>query len=423
MNKHIRLIFMMMRYFVGGVFSAVLIASFSWAQSTPVKDDIVPVINEVTPAVDEATPVIDLALQAKKEALGAILFNDPSLSNPAGQSCATCHKASAAFSDAGRVVSEGVIKGKFGPRNTPSLTYARFSPALGKEDYGDDWVGGQFWDGRAQSLQEQALGPLLNPVEMNNTLEGLAKTLRASVYWPQFIAIYGEVGLKDDQAIAEAAGNALQAFQRTDVFAPFSAKWDYASAGILQLTEQETLGEQIYSGTGSCFDCHSGIAEDSFQVYTGFKMHNILVPKNPALPFYTQAPDVNPDGARYLDLGAGLNERIALADRMRLKGAFKTPTLRNVALTAPYMHNGVFATLDEVIEFYRDVNKFAPPEVDGIKSTLLTVKLTIDDNEKLALIAFLNTLTDGYPATPEQKARLKAAHAAWRAHSNLLNGP
>ena len=368
----------------------------------------------VEEASSSASPAVNVVMRAQKEALGAILFNDPSLSNPAGQSCATCHKPSAAFSDPGQVASEGVIKGQFGPRNTPSLTYSRFSPIFGKEESGIDWMGGQFWDGRALDFKEQALGPLLNPFEMNNTVAGLAKTIRASGYWRQLIAIYGEAALKVDQAVAEAAADMLDAFQRSDVFAPFDSKWDYASADIIRLTEQEQLGQQIFDGKGRCIDCHSGVAEGSFQVYTRYKMHSIGVPRNPKLPFYTQSPEVNPDGAKYIDLGAGLNIRISEDERADLRGAFKTPTLRNVELTPPYMHNGVFATLDEVIEFYRDVTKFAPSEVEGMKSRMLSMTIQIDEKEKLALIAFLKTLTDGYPVTPEQKTKLQEIHRLWR---------
>ncbi len=367
-----------------------------------------------SPAVAE-TPAatVDPILQAQKEALGAVIFHDTALSQPPGQSCATCHQASAAFADPNQVASEGVMKGRFGPRNTPSLSYAKFSPVFGKEEWGVDWMGGQFWDGRALDLKEQALGPLLNPLEMNNTLEGVAKALRASAYWPQLLAVYGDAALKADDALAAAAGDALEAFQRTELFAPFDSKWDYANAGIIELTEQEQLGARIYSGKGMCIDCHAG-SEGRFQLYTRFKLHNIWVPRNPALPFYRQSKEANPDAEQYVDLGAGLNTRIPTEEREALRGAFKTPTLRNVAVTAPYMHNGVFKSLDEVIDFYMDIAKFAPPEVSAPKSRMLSMLVLIDDAEKQALIAFLKTLTDGYPATAEQKAKLKALYVSWR---------
>jgi cytochrome c peroxidase len=322
---------------------------------------------------------------SQKAALGNLLFNDVTLSNPAGQSCATCHVASAAFAE-NRTVSVGVT-GSLGTRNAPTLMYNKYTPAFREFDVQGAWVGGQFWDGRANSIQEQALGPLLNPIEMNNTRTTLAKNLRNVKYLTLLTQIYGSGILKNDDLLINAATDALSEFQLTDTFSPFTSKFDYAEKGIIKLTEQEQLGRKIYE-KNMCTDCHAGIADDK-QIFTNFRFHNITVPPNPMIP----GDESNPDA------GLANNQNLNVVQKTSSAGQFKTPTLRNIALTAPYMHNGVFATLREVIEFYNDMEdreRWGPTPFAENRSQLLNTKLGLSEQEIDAMVAFLNTLTDGY---------------------------
>ncbi|WP_054113525.1 cytochrome-c peroxidase [Marinagarivorans algicola] len=347
------------------------------------------------------------ALQSQKEALGAVIFNDVSLSSPAGQSCATCHNAASAFADPGKAVSEGVVKGAFGNRNVPTLKYAQYSPPLQKEEYADEWRGGQFWDGRVDSLKEQALGPFFNPVEMNSTPTKLAQALRSAAYAPLISAAYGKAVLTDEDALINAAADALEAFQKTPVFAPFDSKYDYYKIDLVKLSKLEERGEMVFNSGGMCIDCHLGRVGER-QIFTRFVHHNILVPPNPELPFYQQPATVNPAGKAFVDAGTGNNPKLSEKEKLIAKGMFKTPTLRNIALTAPYMHNGVFKTLEEVVEYYTKMEKFWPPEVNENPSRLMSTSLSISEYDKKALVAFMKTLTDGYDAPPELKAKLRA---------------
>lgn len=354
-----------------------------------------------------AQAAIDPAAQQRaKEALGAMLFHDASLSNPAGQSCASCHGAAGAFADPGKVVSEGAVKGAFGHRNAPSLKYAKFSPPFQRRA-GGDWRGGQFWDGRADSLKQQALVPFYNPLEMNTTPAQLAKALRSANYQAQISAAYGKAALSSDSAITQAAADALEAFQQTEVFAPFDSKYDYARVGLIELSPQEMRGEDVFNTEASCIDCHLGSINNQ-EIFSRFVHHNILVPRNPKLPFYSQPKAINPQGEAFIDIGTAANPALTPEEKLIAKGIFKTPTLRNIALTGPYMHNGVFTTLEEVIDFYNKIEDFGPPEVSENKSNLLALSLRLSEDDKKALLAFLHTLTDGYPASPELKAQLKA---------------
>ena len=193
-----------------------------------------------------------------KETIGNILFHDSRLSNPVGQSCATCHKPDQAFSDPGKATSEGAIKGVFGHRNTPTLLYASFATLFERPQYENEWMGGLFWDGRVNTLQEQALGPLMNPIEMNSTVAGLAEKLRATGYYNNLKQVYGAALDKDDKALVDAAADALAAFQQTEQFHPFTSKFDYVEFGFVEFTEQEANGKQIFNGKAMCIDCHSG---------------------------------------------------------------------------------------------------------------------------------------------------------------------
>lgn len=360
--------------------------------------------------------------QAKitEETLGTIIFNDPDLSNPKGLSCARCHQPDKAFADPGNAVSAGAVEGSFGKRNTPSLKYISFVPAFSYSDWSESWRGGQFWDGRVDTLEEQALGPFLNAFEMNNTEAGLAASLRKSTYIQHFKTLYGEATVKDDGKLVRAAAKAVAAFQRTEIFEPFDSKYDYMEMGLVEFTAQEKRGEELFDGQGMCIDCHVG-RDGEKQLFTQFAHHNIKVPPNPELAFYTQPKAINPDGKKFVDLGTGLNPKLTKEEAAKARGVFKTPSLRNIAVTAPYMHNGVFASLDEVMDYYIDMEKFWPAEVDENRSSLISSALNFSEQDKADVIAFMRALTDGYDAGPGMKKRLREAQEKrWAAYEEYM---
>ena len=131
------------------------------------------------------------------------------------------------------------------------------------------------------------------------------------------------------------------------------------------------------------------------------------MPRNPALAFYSQAKTVNPLGAAFVDGGTQANPHLSAKDKLLARGLFRTPSLRNVVLTSPYMHNGVFTTLEEVVDFYNDIDAFEPEFADN-SSGMLTRKLNLTEQEKAELVAFLKTFTDGYSVPPETLKALKA---------------
>lgn len=360
-------------------------------------------------ALAQTLPQPSSPMLAQKVALGSAIFHDTSLSNPPGQSCATCHDPAKAFADPGKDASPGAAPGKIGNRNAPSLTYLKYVMPFGKEEWSTEWQGGFFWDGRVNTLQEQARGPILNPLEMNNTVAGAASALQAAGYASLMKSIYGE--LKNDDAWLEAATDALAAFQQTETFAPFTSKFDYAEARLVKLTKQEERGQQIFNAKGMCIDCHSG-RFGAHNIFTQFKYHNILVPNNPGLPFYDLPKALNPDGRSYVDPGLANNPHFKGEDKKAVFGLFRTPTLRNAALTAPYMHNGSLKTLREVVLFYNNISVFFPAETFDNKSRMISTELNLTPEEIDALVAFLKTLTDGYEVTPEIAQQLKDHHAA-----------
>lgn len=340
------------------------------------------------------------ALADEKATLGRLIFHDTTLSIPSGQSCASCHKAENAFAD-NKTVSEGAIKGRFGNRNTLSLKYASFTAPFRDDGWGN-WSGGFFWDGRADSLEEQAAGPFFNPLEMNTTPAKLAQALRQSSYFELLVRKYGEAVQQDDENLINAAFEALAAFQRSEFFSPFDSKFDYAQAGLIELTPAEKRGQEVFNNKGLCKDCHLS-DEAQFggrQLFASYIYHNIGVPKNPELPIYQRADGAKPDLNVFVDEGIAENPKYPEDYMPRMTGAFKTPTLRNVELTAPYMHNGVFSTLEEVVDFYNDMEQFWPPEVRNF-SGLISTKLELTDQEKQDLIAFMKTLTDGFSVPQE----------------------
>ena len=340
-------------------------------------------------------------------AVGRSVFFDEALSEPAGQACASCHDPKNGFTDPrGTATSEGVIPGSFGNRNAPTAAYAVFSPAFYYDVAGGSYRGGQFLDGRASTLADQAQKPPLNPIEMHNPdAAAYAAKVASRPYAAQLRSLFGQDMFADPVRAMTGIAKAVEAFERTKEVSPFSSRYDAYLEGTADLSPQERMGLALFEGKAGCAACHPNRPGPDAQrpLFTDFTYDNIGLPRNPANPFYGQPATVNPDGAAFVDLGLADNPRVMKDGAAQAnRGRFKVSTLRNVALTAPYAHNGVFTTLKEVVAFYnrRDQEplRFGPPEVPETMNRAELGNLGLSDEEEDALVAFLNALTDGYPA-------------------------
>lgn len=344
------------------------------------------------------------------QALGEALFFDTELSANRTMSCATCHAPEAGFADpretqAGRMVSLGDDGVSLGDRNTPTASYARFAPAF-HQDADGKWVGGQFVDGSAADLQAQAGGPPLNPIEMGmpDKASVVARLLEDPDYTAAFPALFGADVFEDTDRAYDAMTAAIAAFEKTDLFAPFDSKYDRYLRGEVELTREEELGRVLFFSEQftNCNLCHqlsrSPIAPQ--ETFSNYEYHNIGVPANFAVR------KINGSEKDYFDPGLAGNAEVKDARQM---GKYKVPTLRNVAVTGPYMHNGVFEDLRTVVLFYNRYNSRAaargnnpetgaPWRMPEVPHTLAVKELThgpaLDDERIDALVAFMETLTD-----------------------------
>jgi cytochrome c peroxidase len=352
---------------------------------------------------------------AKVEA-GRRLFFDVRLSEPPGTSCASCHDPAHAFSGdngSGLAVPRGSRPDVRGTRNAPTLMYLATSPGPGFSEKEGKPVpsGGFFWDGRARTLSEQALGPLFTAHEMNNRdATTLATKVAASDAAPWLRLAFGEeVFAKPDRALS-AMADSLAAFEQSPDFAPFSSKFDAVVRGLARFSEQEQRGQTLFTiaQKGNCAACHtlnSDSRDPRDSLFTDFGFHALGVPRNvdiarrdtPDLGYCDALPETTPGRSRWC-------------------GWFKTPTLRNVALTAPYMHNGKFATLREAVAFYatRDTHPERwYPNAEKFDDLPAHLRANVDldtrpyhrrpgqrpalsDEDIDDIVAFLKTLTDGY---------------------------
>ena len=258
-----------------------------------------------------AVVAADATLDAKAE-LGRVLFFDTSLSEPAGQSCATCHAPAAAFTDpdTAKPTSKGVHPERFGNRNTPSAMYMAFSPKLHVDPKEKHYVGGQFWDGRAATLEEQAKGPFLNPVEMANpNKRAVVEKVRRAAYTDQFDAVFGKGALVSVNRAYDHIAAAIAAYERTTEFQPFTSRYDAWLAGKGQLTGQELRGLTLYEDEkkGNCAACHPSQQGPNGEppLFTDFTYDNLGVPRNPDNPFYGQDKKFNPQGTKFVEQGIG----------------------------------------------------------------------------------------------------------------------
>ena len=345
-----------------------------------------------------------------KEKLGERLFFDPILSQSQTQSCASCHDPSAAFIDKRSNESSGAgslghDNLSLGDRNAPSAGYANQTPDFHRNSKGE-YVGGMFWDGREKDLEGQAGGPPLNPIEMAmNSKEDIAKRLEDNKdYKLAFTSLFGTQLFDSAEHVYEALKESIAAFEKTDFFSPFDSKYDRYLKGDYRLSDQEELGMTLFFSQQftNCNACHllnkRPLAQN--EPFSDYRYHNIGIPINKALRA------ANKSEQNYQDIGLLNNPHV---NEKQHKGKFKTPSLRNVAVTAPYMHNGVFQNLDTVIAFYNQYNSKKPenkvnPETNRQwEAPEINANLALDELSKGsplskkridALIAFLNLLTD-----------------------------
>jgi cytochrome c peroxidase len=309
-----------------------------------------------------------------REELGALMFDDPRMSEPAGQACSDCHGASAGFADPeDDRTSVGIIAGRFGPRNAQSAMYAGFVPPLHVDPATGQMAGGLFWDGRANTLEDQAAGPLMNPLEMNNPDKATVFNKVRSAYGRELKQIFGKDALKDADTAFAHVTEALGAFQRTSQFSPFTSKYDHVLAGTATLSDAEARGLAIFEdpARGNCASCHPNrpAASGAPPMFTTFTYANINVPRFNDSPFLHLPAALNPDGEGYVDPGLAKT-----TGNPAHQGMFRVPSLRNVARTTPYGHNGYFRRLDEMVAFSSPASTpLSRPEVEDLVAFLLTL--------------------------------------------------
>ena len=278
-----------------------------------------------------------------KTELGKALFFDPILSADSSISCASCHKPEFAFADT-MAFSIGV-SGKRTHRNTPSVLNMANRDLL-------------FWDGRAQSLQEQALFPIQDHDEMNLEIPVAIKRLKRSKrYKTWFLEAFGRSA--DQKALSEAIASYEATLETSE------SRFDLYMRNELEISANEKVGQKLFVGKAKCFDCH--FSPD----FTGDEFKNIGL-------F---------DGKTYSDSG-----RYRITHNPEDLGKFKVPGLRNVAVTAPYMHDGSMKTLRQVIDYYNDPLASVPTAIN--MDSTLAKGLNLTEIEKYQLEKFLNALTD-----------------------------
>ena len=292
-------------------------------------------------------------------ALGLRLFNEKKLSGNNTQACSNCHKPNDAFSDAGNAVSTG-ITGQKGTRNAPGLFNLAYQHTF-------------FWDGRSPTLRAQALAPIQNPVEMNQSLTATINKLTAdSTYVSQFAKAFGSAGITSARI-----GLALEQYEETLLAG--TSKFDRSKQGLIRLTAQELRGQQIFNTPfnprqnqfgGDCARCHGG------PLFSDFKFRNNGLDAQPKDP--------------------GLQD---VTGRLGDFGLFKTPSVRNLTATGPYMHDGRFMTLEQVVQHYNSGIILSPTVDTGLAREQGGVQLNSAD--QAALVAFLKTLVEPqFPSRP-----------------------
>jgi cytochrome c peroxidase len=352
--------------------------------------------------------------------LGQEIFHDVTLSASGRMSCATCHDPkrghaspfSTPVAFGGRGFPGDQSEQVSGLRVPPSIRYLKFNSSF-KWDAQGMPVGGFFWDGRANSLAEQAKKPFLGANEMGNVdAQEVISRLSHSPYAKRFQQVFGDNIFADPQTAFERVAYALERYQKEDKeFAPFSSKFDAVNAGLAVFTAQELRGLTWFNRAdkGNCAACHPSTKPDDAPgaLFTDFSYDSLGVPRNAAIA-------ANHNSA-FFDMGLCGPERADLLQRTDLCGKFKVPSLRNVALRTRFFHNGQFDNLTDVVRFYvtRDTQAslwYRLDVYDDLPSNLRTnvnvteapynrqrnEKAALTESEITDLVVFLQTLTDGF---------------------------
>lgn len=358
------------------------------------------------------------------EELGKRLFFDVTLSEPAGQSCASCHSPETGFTgpdseiNSKGAVYAGAINTRFGNRKPSSISYGGQSPVLYFDATEKKWTGGMFWDGRAHGgklndpLAEQAGFPFLNPLEHNLTNETMVyRIVKNSDYTALFEQVWGSHSLKESDVTLtfERILHSIAAYERSAEVNPYTSKFDFFIKGEATFTPQEMLGLALFDGKGKCSVCHPSQPDSQGNppLFTNFTYDNLGFPQNTNNPYYSMPEQYNPDKEKWTDYGLGEFSKImdhAESIYQTEMGKFKVPTLRNVDkrpfenFVKAYGHNGYFKSLHEIVRFYntRDVDKWPLPEVNENINTNDMGNLGLTTEEEDALVAFMKTLTDGF---------------------------
>lgn len=289
----------------------------------------------------------DNPMTPEKIELGKMLYFDKRLSGDDTISCASCHEPAKGWSDNRRTFLG--FQGHQGRRNSPTIINSGY-------------LSTQFWDGRAKTLEEQALGPIQSPEEMNSTLEGLVAELSAIPgYVQKFEQVFGP-----DSITPENIAKAIAAFERTIVMndSPFDK---YLAGDASALSEEAKRGLDLFMGKAGCVNCHNGPS------LTDNNFHNVGIVNDPAVDRGRAEFTGNPEDT----------------------DKFKTPGLRGVSYTAPYMHDGSLKTLEEVVDFFNNGGGEHP------KKSPLLKPLNLTEQEKADLVAFLEALSGTLPMVEE----------------------
>jgi cytochrome c peroxidase len=299
--------------------------------------------------IPKGFPVMDIPVDnpmtVEGVELGRRLFYDPILSADNSQACASCHVQEYGFTDNGKRFSMGV-DGIEGTRSSMAVVNA-------------GWMSSYFWDGRSTLLEDQAFDPVTNPIEMHNTWPAAVSALNSHELYPDlFFKAFGTRNIDSTHVV-----KAIAQFERTLISA--NSKWDRYLKGEVQLSQAETKGFEIFfTERGDCFHCHS----------------TILFTDN---LFRNNGLDATFTDKGFFEVTGDPNDM----------GKFKTPTLRNLDYTAPYMHDGRFATLEEVIDFYSHGLQWSET-IDLLMKNVHQGGIQLTPDEKAFLIAFLKTLND-----------------------------
>jgi len=333
----------------------------------------------------------------EKIRLGEKLFKDQRFSADGTVSCATCHDSAKAFTDSPLTTSRG-IRGLTGTRNAPTVLNAAFLKT-------------QFWDGRSPSLEDQAVHPFVNPIEMGlPDHEPILRIVRTDpVYQDAFKKVFDKQG---EGITLNDVTRAIASFERTVIAGDSPFDRYYFGGDSKAMNEAAVRGLQVFLGQGRCVPCH--VIEQNQALFTDNRFHNIGVGINriqddvPRLAgefLRAKNEGVNVDVVVLADPKTSDLGRFAITDQLDEIGAFKTPTLRNVALTAPYMHDGSLKTLRDVVEHYNNGGARDPKERVNPYLSGGIRPLGLSETQKNDLVVFMEALTSPSQNKPAAKPR------------------